>query len=372
MVEENAGKHTEQIIREYFESRAGWIVEKLDTGKQKAADYRICGHGNCFLCEVKNIESVHSNFPYQPLDYYLKERGWAQEFIRSAKEENPQSHIVMPPEQWEFTFGDMNEFINKHHMMVRNTEMHFNRFANEMAEFLTKDSKVKDLPYSIRLDSDDLYIPWRQKRLDFLHWIENEIELISKGIINWYWQDNGLPYIRSFTNFKTMKVYDEEGKIKSRYQITVEGPLKDGPLLVYTHSYGVLNEKAIIQEIEKAISQIDSSSQRELDQEIPRVVALGFSSGLGFDDGQLYKLIDEQLKTHTDLSAIVVIQKVPETFYLHKEDEDILDWLSSTLKIPFIPGFYVVHNSWLRKNIKPLHIDAFNFGKSFQISPLKT
>ena len=88
---------TEKVVREYFAGQ-GWNVEKLDTGKKRAADFRVCNDGNCFLCEVKTVKSMRADFPSNPLESYLEQRKSRQEEIKRWREENPDKRLILRSE----------------------------------------------------------------------------------------------------------------------------------------------------------------------------------------------------------------------------------------------------------------------------------
>jgi hypothetical protein len=372
LINESTSEQTERIFREVFENRSGWIVTKLDSIKQRAADFRVFAKGVGFLCEIKTIRSSHSNFAYKPIDYYEEERERSRKLIERSQVEDPQRNIVMPPGQYDFTFGDPIKFRVKYNSLPRNTEKYFNEFVERLVEYLTTSSRVRNLPYMVRLDSDDLYIPYEAtERQIFFQWLEDEIDAISKGRISWFWHDNNLPYTESFYTFKEMKTYGSEGELKSVYQINIERLHGNVALQVQVHSYGVLNEPAIIQEIEGAISQLQASAKRETDKAIPRIIVLAFESGLSFEENQLFRLITEQLKIHTNVSAIAVINWVPEKIYIHRDDEDILTWIKASFNTKHIPGFFVVHNPWLDARVKHLETNVFDMIGSVQFSPIQ-
>lgn len=99
-------EHNEQVIQKYF-ADLGWRAEKLKSG----ADFRVCCSNNCFLCEVKTIESVRANYPYTSEYHFSEERRKHREEIEQWQEENPSGRLLMLPGQYEFLFGDETEFL---------------------------------------------------------------------------------------------------------------------------------------------------------------------------------------------------------------------------------------------------------------------
>ena len=94
---ESPAIQTERVVREYFGSRPGWTVLKLDSGRARAADFRICVNSECFLCEVKTVESVRANFPGRPIEYYVEQRTKQQEEIERWTRENPDRRLILLP-----------------------------------------------------------------------------------------------------------------------------------------------------------------------------------------------------------------------------------------------------------------------------------
>lgn len=367
--EESPSERTERIVKELFSKRPNWSVTKLDTGKSKAADFKVCGSDSCFLCEVKTIASARANYPYRPIDYFLEEREKRRETISKSQSQNPERRIVMPPDDYEFTFGDPIAFSQTYRNLPRFTERYFKEFVDELTDFLINRSRIKDLPYSIRIDSDDLYTPFGDERKQFFKRLENDVLAIHQGQPQWDWHNNRLPRTKSYHTFKTMKVYPNG--IKSVYQINVDELNGDLPLQLSVNYYGSLNEDAIIQEIEKAAAQLEASAEKERDRQIARIIALAFSTSIGFEEGQLFKLLVQQLKEYTRVSAVALLTWTPEKFLIQREDQDILSWLTETIQVNYIPGFFVIHNPWLSPQVNLLNLDAFNVKGSVQISPIE-
>jgi hypothetical protein len=160
-------EQSEKTVREYFESRIGWTVEKLDLARNgRAADFLICDGAICFLCEVKTIESVRADFPSTPLYSYLEKRKKQQAEIKKWTVENPGKRFLLRPDEREFIYSNEIEFEKKYRKRRRNTEDGFRKFAQIMKDYLSN-STIKDFPYSLRLDSDDLFVPNLTERSKF-------------------------------------------------------------------------------------------------------------------------------------------------------------------------------------------------------------
>jgi len=372
MTDELTSKETENTFRESFENRPGWTVLKLDSGKHKAADFQVCGEGDCFLCEAKTIDSTYANFAYRPIDYYMKEREHTRSLIERSQAENPQRKIVMTKDQYDLVYGDQTKFQEKYKNSPRNTEKYFKIFEEELIEFLSNSSKVKHLPYLLRIDSDDLCIPYGTKRKYFFQWLEKEIEAIGEGNISDLWKDNKLPFTKSYHTFLGITMNETVGSNKPVYQINIEKLNSNGPLQIQVYSYGILNEAAIVQQIDGALIQLKASANRENDKTIPRIILLAFASGFGFEGNHLFMLISEQLKIHTNISAIAVLNQVPKTFHMQRKDEGILEWIETSSQSKRIPGFIVAHNPWIDTSVRPLDTKVFDMIGSVQFSPIPT
>ncbi len=105
---------------------------------------------------------------------------------------------------------------------------------------------------------------------------------------------------------------------------------------IETHSYGTLNLARLTSSIEKGIIQLNASAERELDEKMPRVIVLAFTSGIGFDWSLLESHLDQTLKINRTLSAIAVLR-----------------W-----SIKSEPLFEIFHNSSL-EDVRTLPGDAF-------------
>lgn len=363
-------EQNEKVIREYFEVRSGWKVTKLDLGKERAADFRICDSTHCFLCEVKTIESVRANFPFTPLDFYLEQRETRQDEIKKWMEENPDKQLILRPSEWQFIYGDEIEFTKKYRNRRRNTKKWFKEFAQTMKDYFAS-SSIKDLPYNLRLDSNDLYVPNSQERESFFKWLEDEVKAIDEGTPCRYWQIQRLHYgrVALYSTFYQIHTPTTEDDMVSLYQLMVEGPYEAGSFKVNIHSYGGLNLDAITSNVETGLKQLEKSALRENDQQMPRTIVLAFASGLGFEWQQLETHIIWLLKNNLDLSAIAVLDWTPDGIS-PSQKEGFLAWIEFHAKTPMVPRFIVYHNPWLHE-VKSLPVNVFNDKWSVQLSPIK-
>jgi hypothetical protein len=334
-------EQSEKTVREYFESRDGWTVKKLDSvgnGRNgQAADFRICNGAICFLCEVKTVESVRANFPSTPLDSYLEQRKKRQSEIKKWKDENPAGkQLILSPGEYEFIYGDEIEFEKKYRKRSRNTEDGFRKFAQSMKDYLSK-SVIKDLPYNLRLDSDDLYTPNVTEKNKFFKWLEDEMQAINQRNFSWHWHIDKLPYSNAalYSTHYTIHAPANEDDVKAKYQLTIEGPLNMGGLEVNIHSYGGLNLEAITSRVMRGLEQLEESALREQDPLIPRIIVLDFASGIGLEWQELQTHIEWLLKNHSNLSAIVILDRMA------------------------VPSSPICHNSCL-KDVKPFPAHIFS------------
>lgn len=349
-------EQSEKTVREYFESRDGWVVKKLDLAeKGPAADFRICDMTICFLCEVKTIESVRADFPSTPFYSYVELRKERQAEIKNWTDENPGKQLIMRPDEWNFIYGDEIEFEKKYRNRKRNTEDGFRKFAQSLKDQLSK-SSIKDLPYSLRLDSDDLYVPNLTEQNTFFKWLEDEIQAINKRNPSRNWRIQKLQYdnVALYSTFYSIHTPANEHDLKRTYQIMIQGPYNTDSLEVNIFSYGGLNLDAITSNVKRGLEQLDESALREQDHMIPRIIVLAFASGIGFDRQELSSHIVWLLKNHSKLSAIAILEWIP-------------DGTSSTTL--FVPRFVVYHNAGL-KEVKPLPVNIFSDNWSVQLSPI--
>lgn len=358
----------EQTVRTYFEV-LGWTVAKLKAGRTgKVADFRVCQGSNCFLCEVKTVESARANFPYTSIEYYHSQRKRRRDEIEKWMAENPDTRLFLRKDEREFIHGDVAEFTRKYRDRRKNTQYWFQRFAQAMKEYFTTSSPIRSLPYILRLDSQDLYRPTPDERDSFFKWLDREIQAIDEGRPSWHWDVQRWSDRAAFySTFYPIHSPTHENDTKVKYQVSVLGPGKAGSLEVHVHSYGTLNLDSITRSVKAGLKQLESSASREADQQVPRVIALALKSGIGFEWGQLSSCITYLLKEHLDLSAIAVLRWTPNGKL--PQDSHFLDQIEFYATTPAVPTFAVYHNSWL-EGVKPLPIEAFGDRWSVQFCPI--
>jgi hypothetical protein len=360
----------EQVIQAYFET-LGWTVAKLSAGKKgEAADFRVCQSGNCFLCEVKTIESARANFPYTPIEYYREQKQKRKDEIERWMAETPDTRPILRKDEGEFMHEDEAEFLRKYGHRRRNTQYWFQEFARTMKRYFTTSSTIKDLPYILRLDSQDLYRPTPHEQDTFFKWLEGEIQAIDRREPSRRWHIQRWPgNVAFYSTFYQIHQPSHSNDTKAEYQLLIVGPRETDSLEVHIHSYGTLNLDRITSNVEDGLKQLESSASREVDQQIPRVVVLGFKSGVGFEWKQLLSCITYLLREHPDLSAIAVLRWTPDGTP-PPQTGNLLAWLEFFATTPAVPSFVVYHNSWLQ-DIKQLPVDAFNDKWSVQFCPVR-
>jgi hypothetical protein len=105
-------------------------------------------------------------------------------------------------------------------------------------------SSVKDLPYIVRLNSDNLYQPSAKERDDFFKWLENQIQTINGGKPSgWRWTIDEPHYGHGTTYSTSYPIHKPAHKndTKSEYVLTISGPIEIDSLELDIVSYGTLN-----------------------------------------------------------------------------------------------------------------------------------
>jgi hypothetical protein len=360
-------EQNEQHVRDYFEKRPGWTVANLDTGKRRAADFRVCDGSDCFLCEVKTVKSARANYPFTSLDFYRDQRLKRRAEIERSKRIAPDRCILMPRDEYEFLYGDETEFDESHRWLSRHTQKYFVKFAQGMRQHFTG-SRVGHLPYRLRLDSDDLYVPDEEGKAEFFGWLEGAIEAIDTGTPGWQWGMVGHPFscVPRYSAFYRFPVLAHNINLQARYQLLLEGPFESGGLEIHVHFYGCLNLDAITSSVLKGLQQLESSALREENRRIPRIIALALDSPIGFEDDQLISHVKWLLHEHSDLSATAIMRWTPNGTPPPLEI-GIEDWAKFIIETPVVVTFTVLHNPDL-DSVDPLPWSVFDEEHANQIS----
>jgi hypothetical protein len=324
----------ERVVQDYFENRPGWTATKLDLGKETAPDFRICHDANCLLCEVKTIRSVRADSSY------------ASPGAGSARSRRTGS-----------------------------TEFWFNRVFKEQLRLHLEESGVSHLPYLVRLDSDDVYVPTQQEQECFFKWIQGELHAIDRAErISHLWRPVMLGGAQpGFSGFYPIRKPRRDNDRASRIQMTLwkkRGARAKTGLEVTVHCYGTLNLDAISGSVERGLRQLCSLAARSDDKSIARIIAIAFASAVGFHWPLVDAHIASLLKDNPDLSAIAVLRWASDATPPSNGDH-FLAWLKFPAHAEWIPAFSVYHNSWRADHVRPLNPAAFADRRSIQWCPMR-
>jgi hypothetical protein len=419
-------KLNEQTVHDYFLSR-GWEVEELDRDNSASnADFSICRDSYCFLCEAKTIRSVVANIPYSQSDsYFLEQRDRRRQEVQSWKDENPDKTLSMAPEEWDHLLCEESEFRKRYQTRQRYTRHKFERFARAMREYFAG-SSVSSLPYKVRLDSDDCYVPGKAKREQFFGELERELRAIDAvfhevlraccaaetsasavfrrvmdvdsdrqaptlserravfetlttlltaahryrpGSDRWRWAVGDRPHnvLAYWLHYQIRKPQDEYDP-GSTYALRVEGPRRAGGLEIDAFCYGELNYSAIDRNVHKAVRQLRRSAEAKGSQ-LPRVIVLAFAGGLGREERTLPRYVADWLQEYRDLSAIAYLHWVPNESS-PPEGRGSERNVELPSRMPSVPAFTVYHSPWL-DNVDPLSPTVFDDGCSVQVCPTR-
>jgi hypothetical protein len=367
-VDQDEGAYTEQEVRKYFEGRPGWAVETLDTSNLGGADFRICHGERCFLCQVKTIRSVRADIPNGPVvDHFLRERDKNRGRVNRLSRQSPDTKLVMARDEREWLNASDSKYRKKYAGRQRGTEAKVRgQFEIPLRERLGSGA-IARLPYDLRLDSDDLYLPSKVERERFVAWLEDQIAAINRGAcVDWRWVRQDSPYATPVYSVH-YPLHEAADRNDTRHVIAVRLQKRPSPddnqgLRVDVHTYGALNLERVSSNVEKAVHQLRVvASREERNRRLPRVVALRFQSGLHpLDDFQLLEgEVGSLFKKFGDLSAIAVLQWRPDG-YPPPADEGILAWCRFLEQTPRVAFFIVYTNGWFSGVTEELDPRAFS------------
>ncbi len=294
-------EETEGKIKKYFKKKQ-WEVEKLDANNIKAADFKVSRRDYSFLCEVKTIESDRA--------------------------------------------------FNSH-----TASRNFQNYKKEILA-LRNDLQLKDLPFRIRIDCDDLYLPNREEIDVLILWLQEELANLHQARVSRVWRIDQL-------GFYTDYIFPNHAKKeKGRLLINVNKIPIVGKFSIEFYSYGGLNLMAIERNVKEGVTQLNASASREVNTKIPRVIVLRLASGIGFQLKELENEIQLLLKENTSLSAIALFDRVP---ILSKRATNFWETIINVLKAPWQIAFKVYHNREI-KGAERVKRFVFDDGYSSQIS----
>ena len=243
------------VVGNYFEDQ-GFKTKRLDTGRESDSssncDWLVQGTEVCFLCEVKTINSVRRGEDTQAV------------FRR--------------------------------------------RVENRIRHYFSRKRSVRHLPYHLHFHSSTLSIP--EERV-----LNRCLRSVTRLLLNIHAQAGKQALSREF--------YD---CCEGAFDLVVTKSCS-GKLEVKVSVYGHLNLRAVEDRLGDAITQLRRSGE-----DFPgmaRVIVLAFVSdiyitqasevipfsGLHFEEGKLWRLIDSVLRRNDDLSAIALMyEQTPPRF----------------------------------------------------------
>lgn len=365
----------EQIVKNYFKDR-GWQVDKLDRpgrpASVKAADWRIYNDDYCFLCEVKTVSSVLADVSYGPVEgYMVDKRNKERARLEELKRTRPDIRLLVSSDHHEFVYGNEQRFRRQYRFRKRHAESEFKKLFGEKIKRRLSKSTIRNLPYILRFDSDDLYAPTNAELETCAKWLEAELLRIHGGKPSRSWRVSRTAprssafYSTFYLLHKSVSDADDDRTI----HITAIGPKRDENLEVEVHCYGMPNLDAITRNVEEASRQLQSSASKEENESVPRAVVLAFETGIAAQMALEWQEVVEPhfawlLKEYPSLSALAVMEKVPDGVPPPVE-EGPWAWLDFALRARHVARFMVYHNPSLR-GVEPLGQQAFNDNRSVQ------
>lgn len=272
-------KKVEQEVRSYFEKRMCTLKKFPDDGKknkEKVCDFLVTNNDIEFLCEVKEIKSAKASHHYA---------------------EDAKAH------------GE-----------ERSTQSPFEESMKKLEEFLLGSSVAK-LPYSIRIDSDNLYAPApstdkkpNSEFDDFAEWLEKSIQEFEDDTLDSEWLEGNYNGIRSIS---TEYSFNNQNK---NISITITNPTLSGAIEFGAYSYGGVNLGAIRGNCRKAVQQLKSSAET-VGIDCPWLIALKVElSPFGHDNDAFIKFICSFLDDNPCVSGIALLTNRSEKPYREAEN----------------------------------------------------
>jgi len=365
----------EQIVKNYFKDR-GWQVTKLDwpgrPASVKAADWRIYNEDYCLLCEVKTVSSVLADVAYGPVEgYMVDKRNKERVRLGELKRAHPDTPLLVTPDYYEFVHGNEQRFRQQYRFRKRHTESEFKILFGEKMKRHLLESSISNLPYTLRFDSDDLYVPTKAELETCAKWAEAELLRIHRGKPSRSWRVSPTDLRTSALYFTSYLLHKSvsDADVDRTIQITAIGPKKGKNLEVEVHCYGMPNLDAITRNVEEASRQLQSSASKEKNESVPRAVVLAFETGITGEMALQWEELFEPhfawlLEQYPNLSALAVMERVPNGVPPPVE-EGLSAWLDFVRQARHVPRFMVYHNPCLR-GVEPLDQRAFNDNRSVQ------
>ncbi|MCP4419145.1 MAG: hypothetical protein GY805_21225, partial [Chloroflexi bacterium] len=308
------------------------------------------------------------------LSVYEAKRKEQQASHKQSQDENPDSRLVLNPIEYEFVNSDPAAFKRKYHGRTRFTEAQFKEFSDDMRSYFTGSAKVKHLPFSIRLDSNGLYVPYQDERSQFFEWLKNELIFIVSGqTIDHSWHIEKLLHgsAHRFSIFYPIHRSYRENDADAEFMISITGPNYVDELDIQIFSYGQLNLDAITRNIESGLRQLRATVARTRFGGNALVIMLAFAGGLSFEWEELLPHISWLLWQNEVLNAIAILDRVPKGNSPNRRQESaeyLLNWISSNFTQPWETRFVVVHNTWHLNQHRDGVEQAFFYHKNSHIN----
>jgi len=365
----------EQIVKNYFKDR-GWQVTKLDwpghPASVKAADWRIYNDDYCFLCEVKTVSSVLADVSYGPVEgYMVDKRNKERARLEELKRARPDIRLLVSPDHYEFVYGNEQRFRRQYRFRKRHTESEFKKLFGEKIKRRLSKSSIRNLPYILRFDSDNLYVPTKAELETCAKWVEAELLRIHRGKPSRSWRVSRTAPRSSalYSTFYLLHKSVSDADVDRTIQITAIGPKRDKHLEVEVHCYGMPNLDAITRNVEEASRQLQSSASKEKNESVPRAVVVAFETGITAQMALEWQEVVEPhfawlLKEYPNSSALAMLEIVLDGTP-PPEKEGFLAWLNFALRAPRVPRFRVYHNPCLQ-GVEPIDPQVFSDNRSVQ------
>lgn len=229
-------------------------------------------------------------------------------------------------------------------------EAEFAKFYEELSLKLRNDPQISHLPFDVRIYMNTLYIPYGIARETFIAWIVSFVLGAAQHHVT-----EQYPYDDTVAKFMFEGQYDS--RIPSA-DVEVRGPFSEGELQIAPPPFGALpyNEKGVRQNLEKAISQLDTSAKLLKLPDALRIIAfwsessnisagrfamemIGLRSG---DTPERYNLFDWAFMEYKDLAAIIF-------FRLHDTKRNTEFWRINFDTSSLFPYGLIIPNPFINR-----------------------
>ncbi|GAA5530330.1 hypothetical protein [Herpetosiphon gulosus] len=298
----NEAKRNETIFMEYFKKR-GWIANKIEEGFDLTSDFLVENNDYKILCELKTI-------------------------LSARREMNTQSDFE-------------------------------NNFCKKVYDYFQKKPYTK-LPCRLYIHNHLMLIPSENMLKKFLYDITKDIIYLLKNNpkdqLNWSHTNNKWDF---YGNNLYLCSYDfMEGKIEISFQITGIEMRFDQYLQIPI--YGILNNRAISDSINKGIKQLDTYANNSQLNQIPKIIAISLNGDIKIEHLYYAKIINRVFGKNPQISAIATFDWI----CMDNSNSTFIEWISNN---QFFLRFFVFHNPNCEKqNLPRLPLSVFDDGYSLQ------